>query len=227
MPAWPGFSALSYAIGSRQIFLASLARPILINLPNLPNRLINLPNLPSPKKMPAGYSSRCKSCNSPHRLKIEAWHKDGKSPEAIEVLLRSKFDEMVSYKAIRNHLNEHYNVPAEAREQYQKSQANIQKDAEERLSEIEILDSIVSGKHKLHQKLEKIISNQLKGPDEIEEFRELPKIPAAYVTLYTGCAAEIRQAMKTKQELLGEDSGSKKAGAMQSWVDLMLEDEAK
>jgi hypothetical protein len=32
--------------------------------------------------------------------------------------------------------------------------------------------------------------------------------------------------MKTKQGLLGEASGSKKAGAMQSWVDLMLEDEA-
>jgi hypothetical protein len=104
---------------------------------------------------------------------------------------------------------------------------NIQKDAEERLSEIEVLDSIVSGKHRLHQRLEKIISNRLIGLDEIKEVRDLRKIPAAYVTLYTGCAAEIRQAMKTKQELLGEDSGSKKAGAMQSWVDLMLEDEAK
>jgi hypothetical protein len=177
--------------------------------------------------MPAGYSSKCKSCNSTQRLEIEAWHRDGKSPEAIEVMLLEKYDEKISCTAIRNHLNEHYDIPAEVQKQYNQSQVNLQKDAEERLSEIEILDSIVSGNHKLHQKLEKIISNQLKGLDEIEELRELPRIPAAYVTLYTGCAAEIRQAMKTKQELLGEDSGSKKAGAMQSWVDLMLEDEAK
>jgi len=177
--------------------------------------------------MPAGYSSRCKACNSPLRTQIEQWHcKDGDSSRVISAKLK-ELGEKISDRALDNHFDEHYNVPNVACEQYTKSKANIQKDAEELLSEIEILDSIVSGKHKLHQKIEKIISNRLKGLDEIKELRELPKIPAAYVTLYTGCAAEIRQAMKTKQELLGEDSGSKKAGAMQSWVDLMLEDEAK
>jgi hypothetical protein len=175
--------------------------------------------------MQAGYSAKCKTCNSSHRLKIEKWHKDGKIPEAIEVLLLEKYGEKISGRAIRNHLDEHYNVPGAVQEQYHKSQANLEKEAGERISEIEILESIATGKYDLHKKLEAIITNQLKGLEDAEGPGELPKIPMAYVSLYTGCAAEIRQAMKTKQELLGEDSGSKKAGAMQSWVDLMLEDE--
>ena len=122
-------------------------------------------------------------------------------------------------------MDEHYDVPGEVQKQYNKSQANIEKEASERISEIEILESVVAGKYELHKKLEAIITNQLGDLEDAEEPGELPKLPMAYVSLYTGCAAEIRQAMKTKQELLGEDSGSKKAGAMQSWVDLMLEDD--
>ncbi len=177
--------------------------------------------------MPAGYSSQCKSCNSAHRIQIESWHKDGKSPEAIQVLLKNEFDEKISYRAIRNHLNEHYDVPTEAQKQYVESQANLQKDAGERVSEIVVLDEVIKGKADLHQKLETILTNRLKGLEDTGGAGELPNLPTAYVSLYTGCATGLCQAMKTKQELLGEDSGSKKADAMQSWVDLMLEDEAK
>ena len=175
--------------------------------------------------MPAGYSSKCKSCNSAHRLQIEKWHKGNKSPEAIEVLLQEKYGEKISCRAIRNHLDEHYNVSGEARAQYNKSQANLEGSRRAHIRDRD-LESVVAGKHELHKKkLEAIITNQLKGLEDAEEPGELPKLPMAYVSLYTGCAAEIRQAMKTKQELLGEDSGGKKAGAMQSWVDLMLEGE--
>lgn len=176
--------------------------------------------------MPAGYSSKCKSCNSAHRLQIEAWHKDGKSAEAIEILLKETYGEEISSRAIRNHINEHYNVPAEVQKQYHKSQANLEKSANERVTEIQILDDVVAGKRTLHQKLEKILTNRLKGLEDTEEkIYELPKIPQAYVALYVGCASEIRQMLKTKQELLGEDGPGKKARAMETWVDLMLEDE--
>jgi hypothetical protein len=176
--------------------------------------------------MPSGYSSRCKACNSPHRLQIEAWKKD-LTTNQISFKLLKELDESISRQALDNHFAEHYDVQSEVQEQYQKSQSNLQKDAGARLSEIEVLDRIVSGKHELHQKLERIITNRLNGLEDVQKLDELPRISASYVALYTGCAAEIRQAMKTKQELLGEDSGNKKAGAMQSWVDLMLENEAK
>lgn len=176
--------------------------------------------------MPAGYSSRCKACNSPLRTQIEQWHsKDGDSSRVISARLK-EMGEKISYRALDNHFGEHYNVADVASEQYAESQANMQVDAEARLSEIEVLDQMVAGKHALHQKLERIITNRLADLEDVGGPADLPKLPMAYVSLYTGCAAEIRQVLKTKQELLGEDGSSKKAGAMQSWVDLMLEDEA-
>jgi hypothetical protein len=175
--------------------------------------------------MPAGYSSKCKSCNSSHRLEIEAWHNDGKSAEAIEKLLLEKYGEKISCTAIRKHLNEHYNVSEEVQKQYTESQANLQKDAGERVSEIVVLDDMITSKANLHQTLEKILTNRLKGLEEIEEITDLPKLPMAYVSLYTGCATGLCQAMKTKQELLGEDGAGRQAKAMETWVDLMMEDD--
>jgi hypothetical protein len=175
--------------------------------------------------MPAGYSSKCKSCNSDHRLDIEAWHKDGKSAETIEKMLLEKYGEKISCTAIRKHLNEHYNVAKEAEQKYHESQINLEKDAGERVSEIVTLDAVIEGKANLHRKLEKILSNRLKGLEDIKEISDLPKLPMAYVSLYTGCATGLCQAMKTKQELLGEDGAGRQAKAMESWVDLMMEDD--
>jgi hypothetical protein len=223
MPAWP---TIVLDPISEMISLLHSGRAVSNYLNSLNSLNINLNEL----TMPAGYSSRCKSCNSPNRLKIEEWHsKDGLSDRAIQARLKSEFGEDISYVAISNHFSEHYNVQAEVQEQYNQSQVNLQKDAGERVSEIRVLDDIVESKHKLHQMLEKIFSSRLasllEGAEKGEEPPELPKLPMAYVSLYTGCAAGICQALKAKQELLGEDSGKKKADAMQSWVDLMLEDE--
>jgi hypothetical protein len=177
--------------------------------------------------MPAGYSSRCKACNSPHRLQIEGWkNKDGLNSTEISLKLK-EMGESISRPALDNHFAEHYDVQPEVQAQYLQSQANLQKDAGERVSEIVVLDEVIKGKADLHQKLETILTNRLKGLEDTGGAGELPNLPTAYVSLYTGCATGLCQAMKTKQELLGEDSGSKKAGAMQSWVDLMLEDEVK
>lgn len=174
--------------------------------------------------MPSGYSSRCKACNSARRLQIEAWKKDLNTNQ-ISLKLK-ELGEPISRQALDNHFTEHYDVQTEVQEQYSKSQANFQQTAGERVSEIVVLDDMITSKADLHQKLERILSSRLNGLEDSDEVCELPKLPMAYVSLYTGCATGLCQAMKTKQELLGEDSGSKKAGAMQSWVDLMLEDEA-
>jgi hypothetical protein len=173
--------------------------------------------------MPAGYSSRCKACNSPIRLQIEAWHDEGLGSRTISARLRES-GERISDRALDNHFAEHYDVQAEVQEQYQQSQANLQQAAGERVSEIKMLDEVAQDKYDLHQKLGKILTNMISGLEGSEGLKELPKLAMAYVALYNGCAAEIRQALKTKQELLGEDGEAKKAKALESWVDLMLED---
>lgn len=174
--------------------------------------------------MPAGYSSKCKTCNSPLRTEIESWHVDGMSDFAISRKLRD-MGESISDKSLTNHFTEHYNVVKEAEQKYHESQANLEKDAGERVSEIQVLDDIVSGKQKLHKKIETILSNRLMGLENVEELRELPNLPATYVALYAGCASGICQAMKAKQELLGEDGAGRQAKAMETWVDLMMEDD--
>ncbi len=174
--------------------------------------------------MPAGYSSRCKTCNSPNRLKIEAWHEDGLADRAIQARLKAECNENISYVAIGNHFAEHYDVQSEVLEQYEQSQANLQQAAEDRIAEITMLEDVAREKYNLHQRLGKILANLISRLEKSKNPEDIPKLPAAYVALYNGCAAEIRQALKTRQELLGEDGEGKKARALESWVDLMLED---
>ncbi len=172
--------------------------------------------------MPAGYSSRCKACNSPLRSQIEAWKvKDKLNTSQIELKL-AELGEPISRRALDNHFAEHYDVKAEVREQYNKSQVALERDAGELLTEIQILDDVVAGKHRLHQTLEKILSNRLKDlvEEKGEDLDDLPKLPLAYVSLYNGCAGEIRQCLKTKQELLGDDGNTKAAESFLELIEL-------
>lgn len=165
--------------------------------------------------MPAGYSSRCKVCNSQHRVQIEKWEKeDGLSARAISAKLKEEFDEEISHKSIWQHLNEHFDVKAEVREQYQKSQEQYQKAVEKRLSDIEMLDMTIADNYKLSQ----ATTTWLK--DLIEQ-RKTP--PLALVQLREKLQSEMRQAIKQKQELLGDDPESKKADALVATLEELQE----
>lgn len=147
--------------------------------------------------MPAGYSSRCKVCNSQHRAEIERWAKeDGLSPRAIAAKLSSEFEENIGYKSIWQHLREHFDVKAEAREQYQKSQAQLQELVQRRLSDLEMLDAIIKGDFELHQAARAWLN---------ELVASRAKIPKTLVDLLAATAGEVRQQLKQKQAMLGED----------------------
>lgn len=167
--------------------------------------------------MPAGYSSKCKTCKSPYRLQIEAWHGDGLSPETIELKLKG-LGESISWRAIHNHFQAHYDVQGAVREMYLRSQAALQETAEKCVSEIQMLDGIAQEKYGLHQKLGRILTNQISELEDAKEVVELPKLPKPYVDLFIGCASEIRQTLKTKQELLGDDPESRKANSITELV---------
>ncbi len=163
--------------------------------------------------MPAGYSSKCKTCNSPHRTEIEAWHvKDGMDFITISVRLKRMGIE-ISDRALSAHFNNHYNVQTEAREQYHQSQEQIVEDAKARLSDIQILDELIQDGHVIHAGLrQKIIGD-----------KNYYSVPLPAVTMLNGVATEICRAIKTKQELLGEDGLSKQANAMESLTDVELD----
>jgi len=164
--------------------------------------------------MPAGYSARCKVCNSGHRTEIERWiREEGLSPRQASQKLKDEYQESISHKSIWRHMNEHFDVKAEARKQYQKSQQQIKEQAQKRLSEIEILDNIIAGDYELHQGVRQWLADLV---------TEKKRIPLALVQLLTATASEVRQHMKQKQAMLGEDPASKIAEVLS---DLWEEDE--
>lgn len=147
--------------------------------------------------MPVGYSSQCKVCNSQYRTMIEEWAKtEGLKPRAISERLEKEYNIKISHKSIWRHLNEHFAVKAEVKEQYQKSQEQFEKLVKKQLSDIEILDSIIQSNFELHRAA---------GAWLKELMNQRSKVPLSLVQLHEKTASEIRQAMKTKQELLGDD----------------------
>lgn len=165
--------------------------------------------------MPAGYSARCRVCNSPHRVEIERWCKEeGLSPRAAAAKLLEQHKEKITHVSIWKHMNEHFDVRAEAREQYQKSQRQMQQLAQKQVSDIEMLNSIARGEYELHQAARLWL-------DELVAYRA--KIPKTLVDLFAVTAGEVRQQLRQKQVLLGEDSEGRLADAMVATLEELQE----
>jgi len=163
--------------------------------------------------MSAGYSTRCKVCNSPHRAEIEKWCKEeGVSTREASRRL-AETGERISYEAIRRHMLEHFDVRAEAREQYQKSQAQMEQLAAKVVSEVEMVDRVAKENFELH------LATRAWLQRLVEEEK---KPPMSLVALHQATAAEVRQQLKQKLELLGEDAVSRTAEALESWLELAM-----
>jgi len=147
--------------------------------------------------MPAGYSARCRVCNSPHRVEIERWCRDeGLSPRRAAARLLEEHGEKISHMSIRQHMRDHFDVRAEAREQYRRSQEQFEQQVAKQLSDIEMLDQIARGNFELYQAARAWLA-------ELVEARE--RVPKALVDLLEVTAGEVRQQLKQKADLLGED----------------------
>lgn len=170
--------------------------------------------------MPVGYSARCKVCNSPHRAEIEKWVKDeGVSVREAARRLAEK-GEKISHEAIRRHMLEHFDVKAEAREQYQRSKEQMKQLAEKRVSDIEMLDEIARGSFELNQAARAWLRSLVAERN--------PKIPKSLVDLVSTTAAEVRQHLKAKQELLGEGPANDIADALRTlWGDDDVDNETE
>lgn len=168
--------------------------------------------------MPAGYSARCKVCNSPHRAQIETWLAEGLSPRAISAKLAA-LGEQISHNSIWQHRREHFDVAAEAARIYTEAQARLDAAAQKRISDIQRLDDLIARNDELHRKA-------LAWAATIVETQD--KLPKALVDLIAATGSEVRQAIRTKLDLLGDDPASRQADAIQTLVDLVaLAAEAK
>lgn len=158
--------------------------------------------------MPVGYSARCRVCNSAYRAEIEKWCKEeGLSPRAASARLLEQYKEKISHKSIWQHMTEHFDVRAEAREQYLKSKQQMDKLVQKHLNEIEMLERVAAVEYELHQAT---------GAWLTELVRQRARLPMALVALHEKTASELRQTVKTKAELLGNDPVNELANALRA-----------
>lgn len=146
-----------------------------------------------------GYSSRCKVCNSPYRVAIEQWSREGFSSRQIAERLEQEYDERISYRAIHRHMQEHFDVQETAREQYERSQQLMRQETAKVLSDVERLEQAINRNYELFLMVHGWLA-------ELVRIRA-DKLPHALVQLYKAANEEIRQHIKQKQELLGLDAG--------------------
>ena len=162
--------------------------------------------------MPAGYSSRCRVCNSPHRTEVEKWCKEeGLSPRGATARLLREYGEKISHQSVWKHMDEHFDIRAEVkekkerhlkivREQLQKSEEQLQQAVIKCLSDIEMLESTA---------IENFNLSQATTAWLMELVEQKTKIPLTLVQLREKLQAEMRQAMRTKAEFLGDDPQSR------------------
>lgn len=161
--------------------------------------------------MPAGHSAKCRVCNSPHRAEIEQWLADGLSPREISACL-AKLGEQISHKSIWRHRREHFNIQEEAAKQYAESQARLKEAAAKRVDEIRLLDEQIAEAAELRARFAAWLR-------DLSQERE--RIPQAVVQAYAAAAGEVRQAARTKAELLGDDPMSRLADGVATWAELV------
>jgi len=152
--------------------------------------------------MPVGYSTRCKVCNHPRREEIEKWHlEEGIAYREIERRLNGK----ITNPAIRRHFLEHCNVKEEAAIRYRAAQEQFEQVVTKRVSDLERLDDSIDRAHRLSAAAEEQISEILQNK---------AKLPKTLVDIYAAASTELRQTVKVKLELLGEDPSTRLADAL-------------
>ena len=176
--------------------------------------------------MPAGYSSRCRVCNSPHRTEVEKWCKEeGLRSRGASARLLSEYGEKISHQSIWKHLDEHFDIRTEVKEkrekrhrdlnvvqeQLKKSEEQLQRAVHKGLSDIEMLESTIASNFDLSQATTAWLA------DLVEQ---KSKIPLTLVQLREKLQSEMRQAMRTKAEFLGDDPQSRLVDVFQGmWGD--------
>lgn len=122
----------------------------------------------------------------------------------------------ISHQSIWKHMNEHFNVRAEALEQYEKSQVLMKKAVNEQLAEVDMLDELARTNYELHMAAQA-------WADAV--VRRQGRLPGTLVKLLAVTAGETRQQIKQKLELLGKDPENKKSDAIHTLLDALLADD--
>lgn len=138
---------------------------------------------------------RCKTCTSRHRLWIERLRGDGIPCDVISAKLKQEHGEEITGESLRRHFRKHVDLQRALQERYAASEALADVAAGRRLSDVQRLDAVIDDSSRrsaeLGERIDVIVSEG-KAP------------PMAIVEAYKAATAEMRQAIKQKNDLLGD-----------------------
>jgi hypothetical protein len=165
------------------------------------------------------YNARCKVCNSQYKELIEERYQQGESALAISKWLFSEFGESISDRAIRNHMDKHFNVKEVVQKEYLKKKSDnpekrMKKIVEEELDEIEELDSIM----RESKELRKIAFERIKEATR-------PRSVEVWNSVWSNASREAVRAMKMKMEKLGTTAKNELVNLLEEmWEDENVEE---
>lgn len=177
--------------------------------------------------MEVGYSARCKLCNSEHRAEVERRKEQGDSLAAIVAFMK-QHGESISKTAVHRHFVEHFPVKQEAAKRYaEQSQTVLTEAVDKRLTDVEMLDELIARSMRMNAAAMDHISESLNTDYPVLLKNGKPLLDAEYkpvmrkgvpakqmVELFNGTAAEVRQALRTKDDLIGDGENDKPTRVM-------------
>jgi len=168
----------------------------------------------------------CKICQSGKTKQIEDRYlqlkKMGKGYFTAAKIIKEELDVQFSHSGLRTHMIKHFGMNKEhvqaayAKEKH-KPKEGIEEDyakeyVTKNITEIAKLDAMIEKDYELYQESAKVVQQNL------DEFGKVPKTLAEFIRSLN---LNITNSMKTKAELLGTDAEGRKAGAMETWIELL------
>ena len=169
---------------------------------------------------------RCKICQSGKANQIEERYlqlkKLGNGYFTAAKVICEEFDVQFAHTSLATHMKKHSGMSKEqVKTAYAKQKQNPQNGIEEdyakeyvtkNLTELNKLDAMIEKDYELYQQASRIVQENL------QEFGKVPKTQAEFIRSLN---LNITNSMKTKAELLGTDAEGRKAGAMETWIELL------
>lgn len=135
----------------------------------------------------AGYSSRCRACNSERRAEIDRRLLAGESARAVAEWLSSA-GEKLSYVALANHKASHLDVPAEAAKIVEAASPAFDAAVRKVVADVAVLDEVASIGLRVARALEPAVSSG--------------KITQPVATAFGAALSNARAAVTERHELL-------------------------
>ncbi len=137
----------------------------------------------------------CSVCASQHRRWIEQLRCEGIPANVIGRRLHQTYGERISGDSLRRHFRAHFDISGALRDKYAASDALRDAAAGKLLSDVQRLDAVISDSAQRSAELGQRI-------DEMVAANDTP--PMAIVEAYKAATSEMRQAIKQKADLLGD-----------------------